>query len=95
MQWPPCDDFELDSRDYWKCVCLSTVQTVYHPVGTCGMGTDSKTSVVNSRLKVHGVKNLRVIDASIMPTITSGNTNGPSMMIGERGAELVKEDYDK
>ncbi|KAH9631958.1 hypothetical protein HF086_000295 [Spodoptera exigua] len=94
-EWPPCNDYELDSRDYWKCICTEMVLTIYHPVGTCQMGPDPKTSVVNSRLKVHGVRNLRVIDASVMPTLTSGNTNGPTGMIGERGAELILEDYKK
>lgn len=95
MNVPECHKYDLDSRDYWKCVSLNTVQTIYHPVGTCAMGADINTSVVDSRLRVHGVKNLRVIDASVMPTITSGNTNGPTMMIAERGAELLKEDYNK
>ncbi|KAH9631956.1 hypothetical protein HF086_000293 [Spodoptera exigua] len=95
MEWPPCDNYELDSRDYWKCICIEMVVSVYHPAGTCQMGPDPKTSVVSSRLKVHGVRNLRVIDASVMPTLTSGNTNAPTGMIGERGAELILEDYDK
>ncbi|CAB3223908.1 unnamed protein product [Arctia plantaginis] len=64
-------------------------------VGTCAMGSNIRVSVVDSRLRVHGVGNLRVIDASIMPTIVGANTNGPAMMIGERGAELLKEDYKK
>lgn len=93
MTWPPCDKYELDSIDYWKCVCLNMARTCYHPVGTCKMGTDPKTSVVDSKLRVHGTKNLRVIDASIMPSITSGNTYAPTIMIGERGADLVKERY--
>jgi len=64
--------------------------TIFHPVGTCKMGSD-ESAVVNDRLEVHGVANLRVIDASIMPTITSGNTNAPTVMIAEKGAKFVLE----
>jgi len=68
--------------------------TVFHPVGTCKMGPqDDPTAVVNDELKVHGVQGLRVIDASIMPTITSGNTNAPTVMIAERGADFIRRDY--
>jgi len=63
-------------------------ETTYHPVGTCKMGTDP-LAVVDPKLRVHGIANLRVADASIMPTLTSGNTNAPSIMIGERAADLV------
>jgi choline dehydrogenase len=66
-----------------------TSDTVFHPVGTCKMGTDPQ-AVVNSRLCVHGVKTLRVIDASIMPTITTGNTHAPAVMIGEKGADMIR-----
>jgi choline dehydrogenase len=66
-------------------------QTAWHTVGSCRMGR-ADDSVVDARLRVHGVQGLRVIDASVMPTIVSSNTNAPAMMIGERGADLVLED---
>jgi choline dehydrogenase len=66
--------------------------SVFHPVGSCRMGPEAKTAVVDAKLRVHGVEGLRVIDASIFPTITSGNTNAPAIMVGEKGAKLVLEE---
>jgi Choline dehydrogenase and related flavoproteins len=63
-------------------------QTIFHPVGTCKMGSD-ENAVVDDKLRVHGINNLRVIDASIMPNITSGNTNSPTIMIAEKGADMI------
>ena len=71
---------------------LSAIQnmgsTVFHPVGTCRMGNDAN-AVLDSQLKVNGVQNLRVIDASVMPKITSANTNAPTYLIGEKGADMI------
>jgi len=63
--------------------------TVYHPVGTCRMGHTSGDSVVDSSLRVHGVERLRVVDASVFPTVTSANTNAPTLMVAQKAADLI------
>ena len=98
------DKGDILSRQNILTQAKRIAESIYHPVGTCKMGNFRKTcidnsdekleneddlSVVDPLLRVHGVSNLRVADASIMPQITSGNTNAPSIMIGERCAELI------
>src|SRR3954466_3176711 len=77
----PKSDSEADIMDFVQ----RRAHTVYHPVGTCAMG-----SVVDAELRVRGLEGLRVVDASVMPTITRGNTNAPAIMIGEKGADLIR-----
>uniref|UniRef100_U5EVL2 Putative glucose dehydrogenase n=1 Tax=Corethrella appendiculata TaxID=1370023 RepID=U5EVL2_9DIPT len=89
-----CKQFKFDSNEYWNCYIRHTFKTCYHPAGTAKMGpSNDKTSVVDSGLKVRGVKGLRVADTSIMPNVISGNTHAPAMMIGEKASDLVKDDW--
>ncbi|RVE42399.1 hypothetical protein evm_012958 [Chilo suppressalis] len=87
---PTCADLKWGSREYWKCYSRAIFLSIYHYVGTCAMG-----AVVDSRLRVYGVKRLRVADGSVIPYITSGNTNAPIIMIGEKVSQMIKEDNRK
>jgi len=81
-----CEDYE-GTLDWVR----SNTASIYHPIGTCAMGR-SEASVVDAKLKVHGIANLRVADCSIMPEIVSGNTNAPAIMIGEKASDLLAAD---
>ena len=82
---------ELETQEDLVKAAGDISSTIFHPIGTCKMG-DDPMAVVDGRLRVHGLRGLRVVDASIMPTITSGNTNSPTLMIAEKASEMIKAD---
>ncbi|KAK8374629.1 hypothetical protein O3P69_012537 [Scylla paramamosain] len=91
---PGCENYKPLSDEYLECYARTLTGTTYHPSGTCKMGPISdKYSVVDYMLKVHRVKGLRVVDASIMPVVTTGNTNAPTIMIAEKAADMIKSDW--
>ncbi|KAF5272026.1 hypothetical protein FQR65_LT05007 [Abscondita terminalis] len=96
MDFENCRGYEVDSDDYWKCAFKNIGSTLYHLAGTCKMGPkDDPTAVVDSRLRVYGVKALRVVDASIIPSMISCNINAATLMIGQRASEMIIEDWSK
>ncbi|XP_044729026.1 glucose dehydrogenase [FAD, quinone]-like [Chrysoperla carnea] len=93
---PACEKYEFGSDDYWKCQIYEIPGTFNHACGTCKMGPeDDSSSVVDSELRVHGVNRLRVIDSSVIPEIINGRPNGPTTMIAEKGADLIKSFWNK
>jgi choline dehydrogenase len=86
----PGPEVNIDNDDEVDQWIRDTGETLYHPVGTCKMGDDDM-AVVDDHLKVKGIENLRVIDASIMPTLIGGNTNAPSIMIAEKASDLINQ----
>jgi choline dehydrogenase-like flavoprotein len=91
---PGCENTVLWTDEYWTCMCRQYTTTIYHHAGSAKMGPpNDPESVVNHELKVYGVPRLRVVDASIMPTIVSGNTNAPTVMIGEKASDMIKADW--
>lgn len=94
MPIPACAKYGYGSRNYWECQARHLTFTIYHYSGTAKMGAPwDKTAVVDPRLRVYGIKGLRVIDASIMPMIPSAHTNSPTYMIAEKGSDMIKEDW--
>ena len=95
---PGCEHEEFGSDDYWRCAIRVASVGTHHYTGTCRMGTeDNEEAVVDNKLRVHGIKRLRVIDNSIMPNMVCAHTHVPALMIGAKGAAIVKEfwaDYD-
>ncbi|CAD7086670.1 unnamed protein product [Hermetia illucens] len=92
---PACNEFPYQSNEYWRCYVRHMTTTVHHQVGTVKMGPPmDPTAIVDHQLRVRGVKGLRVIDASIMPTLISANTNAAAIMIGEKGADYIKSNWN-
>lgn len=90
--FPGCEAHAFRSDDYWHCFHRQITFTLWHYSGTCAMGPKSNPdAVVDSQLRVYGTERLRVVDASVMPMITAGNTNAPVIMIGEMAADFIKE----
>lgn len=93
-KYPDCKEYEYATKEYWICAIRHIALNYYHPSGTCKMGPKSDSeAVVDPKLQVHGVKNLRVIDTSIIPLLPNCHTHAVALMIAEKGSDLIKEKW--
>ena len=91
---PKCQQYVNDDDKFYECTALTYYFGAQHPVGTCKMGPNGDPeAVVDPRLKVRGIRGLRVIDLSVLPSLPRANTNAPAMMIGEKGSDMIKQDW--
>lgn len=92
---PGCEKLEFDSDDYWDCALRHISPTLHHQTSTCKMGPgNDPEAIVDHRLKVYGIKNLRVADCSVIPKPVTAHTNAPSIMIGEKASDMIKEQWN-
>ncbi|XP_018569546.1 glucose dehydrogenase [FAD, quinone]-like [Anoplophora glabripennis] len=91
---PGCENHVFDSDPYWECALKTMTTTLHHQVSTCKMGPPNDTeAVVDNRLRVYGVRSLRVVDTSVIPVTLSAHTSAPGMMIGEKASDIIKQDW--
>jgi choline dehydrogenase len=93
LEIPVCGDFQRFSRSFWECALRQMTNAFYHSCGTTPMGPNKTTSVVDTNLKVHGIDNLRVVDAGVIPSTLSGHPNAPCVMIAEKISDVIKNTY--
>ncbi|XP_043251116.1 glucose dehydrogenase [FAD, quinone]-like [Colletes gigas] len=93
VAFPGCKSIPFDTDPYWACVARHVSTTLGHFAGTCKMATRKNSGVVDHRLRVHGINGLRVVDASVIPSLIAGHTNAPTYMIAEKAADMIKEDW--
>ncbi|XP_063908402.1 glucose dehydrogenase [FAD, quinone]-like [Zophobas morio] len=93
VEVPICTNFKTNSKEYLQCLIRTLTSTTFHPSGTAAMGPNNGNFVVGDTLQVHGVGNLRVVDASIFPSSISGHLNAPTVMVAEKAADLIKKEH--